>query len=271
MPEQDLKKLASELSQTYSSYLTAPNLENLSQLNQYNSHLPLSWFTPQLLDALQTHYTTGDSNVQPPIFGLWSTWIRRLVVSGSDLSDVRLTFVLTQFEHVLSTGTDVDSIKYLVIALSCLAGLNNGIIDDMKLAELLSQALPVAVRLPKDKDLQDTVDASVSYFVANAISSDAILAVLLPYMDFLGDQLRRIFFLVENAADLRWQNKNNGKALGVLWEALQSIHNDTVRKIAPASAIAGLVYVTSCAYMLFEPQLTVRPSSNHFQPNAAIC
>lgn len=248
MAEQDLKELAAALHKSYSKYLSTRDLESLKHLNQYNSHLPLSWFTPQLLDALQAHFSSTDAQAQPPIFGLWSTWIRRLVLSGGDLSaaQAHLAFVLKQFENVLSTESAVDcshdeSVKYAVIALSCMTGIDTGVTDDMGLARIMSLALPIAVCSPKDKDLQDTIDASLSYFVGNTTNAEAITLVLSAYTTHLGDQLRRIFLLVENASDLRWQNKNNGPSLTLLWDALQTVEAEKATKAASVSAIAGFV------------------------------
>lgn len=247
MSDQDLKKLASDLLNSYSSYLNSPNLANLEHLNQYNSHLPLSWFTPQLLNVLQTHFNAGDPKVQPPIFGLWSTWIRRLVLSDGDLASAQqyLPFVITQFEQVLTTGTNVDSIKYALIATSCLTGVNIGETDDVQRGKQLAHAIPHLLTLPQDKDLHDTLDASLSYFIANATSPDAISEVLSSYVQSLGVQVRRIFLMVENAADLRWRDKGSGKSLAVLWGALQTIHKNSSNKTASTSAIAGLVYVNA--------------------------
>ncbi|GAB5593923.1 hypothetical protein Unana1_08823 [Umbelopsis nana] len=243
MSDQDLKKLASDLLNSYSSYLNSPNLANLEHLNQYNSHLPLSWFTPQLLSVLQTHFNAGDPKVQQPIFGLWSTWIRRLVLSDGDLASAQqyLPFVITQFEQVLTTGTNVDSIKYALIAISCLTGVNIGETDDVQLGKQLAHAIPHSLTLPQDKDLHDTLDASLSYFIGNSTSPGAISDVLSSYVQSLGVQARRIFLMVENAADLRWRDKSSGKSLAVLWGALQTIHKNSSNKTASASAIAGLV------------------------------
>ncbi|KAI8578442.1 hypothetical protein K450DRAFT_246816 [Umbelopsis ramanniana AG] len=248
MADQDLKQLAAALHQSYSKYLNTRDLESLKHLNQYNSHLPLSWFTPQLLNALQAHFSTDDAQAQPPIFGLWSTWIRRLVLSGGDLSEAQaqLTFVVKQFENVLSTENAVDcshdeSVKFAVIALSCMTGIDTGVTNDMELARIMSLALPIAVCSPQDKDLQDTIDASLSYFVGNTTSPEAITFVLSAYTNHLGHQLRRIFLLVENASDLRWQDKNNGPSLTMLWDALQKVESEKASKAASVSAIAGLV------------------------------
>jgi hypothetical protein len=248
MADQDLKQLAAALHQSYSKYLNTRDLESLKHLNKYNSHLPLSWFTPQLLDALQAHFSSIDAQAQPPIFGLWSTWIRRLVLSGGDLSEaqMQLTFVLKQFETVLTTETAVDcshdeSVKYAVIALSCITGIDTGVTNDMELARMMSLALPIAVCLPQDKDLQDTIDASLSYFVGNTASAEAITFILSAYTNHLGDQLRRIFLLVENASNLRWQDKNNGPSLTLLWDALQKVESEKASKAASVSAIAGFV------------------------------
>ncbi|KAH8551542.1 hypothetical protein BGW37DRAFT_44021 [Umbelopsis sp. PMI_123] len=248
MADQDLKQLAAALHKSYSEYLSSRNLESLKHLNQYNSHLPLSWFTPQLLDALQTHFSSGDSQVQPPIFGLWSTWIRRLVLSEGDLSNAKLhlAFALKQFEQVLSTERPVDcshdeSVKYAVIALSCLTGIDTGVTDDMELARLMCLSLPIAVCSPLDKDLQDTIDASLSYFIGNTTSADPITFVLSAYVDHLGDQLRRIFLLVENATDLRWRDKNSSQSLTLLRDALQKVQSEVSTKAGSISAIAGFV------------------------------
>ncbi|KAG2175163.1 hypothetical protein INT44_007651 [Umbelopsis vinacea] len=248
MADQDLKQLAAALHQSYSKYLNTRDLESLKHLNQYNSHLPLSWFTPQLLNALQEHFSTDDAQAQPPIFGLWSTWIRRLVLSGGDLSEaqVQLAFVVKQFENVLSTENAVDcshdeSVKFALIALSCMTGIDTGVTNDMELARIMSLALPIAVCSPQDKDLQDTIDASLSYFVGNTTSAEAITFVLSAYTNHLGHQLRRIFLLVENASDLRWQDKNNGPSLTMLWEALQKVESEKASKAASVSAIAGFV------------------------------
>jgi hypothetical protein len=241
--DQDLKQLASALSESYSAYLNKPNAKSLNHLNEYNSHLPLSWYTPQLLNALQSHYTMGESDIQAPIVGLWSTWIRRLVLSGDDLASTNqhLAFVIDQFDQILTTNKLVDSVKYTVIALSCLTGLNNGIVDDDRIAGLLNKSLPIAAQMKNDQDLQDTVDASISYFVANATTQEALQSVLDGYVSALGSHVRRVFYLVENAADLRWRQKNNSKALSALWQSLQTIHENVSDKAASAAATAGFV------------------------------
>lgn len=241
--DQDLKQLASALSESYSAYLKNANAKSLNHLNEYNSHLPLSWYTPQLLNALQSHYVSGESNIQPSIVGLWSTWIRRLVLSGDDLagSQQHLAFVVDQFEQILTGNKDTTSVKYTVIALSCLTGLNNGVVDDDRIAELLNKSLHIAADVENDQDLQDTVDASLSYFVANATSQEALVSVLENYVSTLGRHLRRVFYLVENAADLRWRQKNNSKALIALWQALQSVHDNVSDKAASSAATAGFV------------------------------
>ncbi|KAG2224556.1 hypothetical protein INT45_004401 [Circinella minor] len=169
---QDLKTLAKSLSDSYSGILQYSTLkpdeirQHVEQLSKYSDHLPLSWFTPQLIEAL---LALEDRNQH--VYNLWTVWVRRLSGAPEALASAepQLTRVLEAMQQSLvELETPLDIRKEAWIGLVALCGTAPPQFTDTQIIQAMTRVLEQYADHPDlVQSMGETLDAGVAHCLAN--------------------------------------------------------------------------------------------------------
>ncbi|ORZ01546.1 hypothetical protein BCR43DRAFT_522379 [Syncephalastrum racemosum] len=258
----DLKELAKTLSDSYSAVLQYSTLADeklethLSRLAQYSDHLPLTWFTPALLDALAALKDKLKTQLAlESIYNLWTVWIRRL--SGApDVTQQQGPRIARVLELMQRTLLDKDALPSLQqaawVALVALVGRAPNEFPDAQIASSMSTVLSAG---PPDH-LLETIDAGVAHYFAestllNSLELDDCELLLSAYIHLDRPcvlSVQAITTVVQHAVDIRSQQKSQSKVNADL-ELLMQIIDSLVKKetqdvrsqILQVAVLAGFV------------------------------
>ncbi|KAF7732104.1 hypothetical protein EC973_006359 [Apophysomyces ossiformis] len=233
----DLKALAKTLSDSYSALLQHATLSeesilgHLSQLAQYSNHLPLSWFTAHLLDALfQLKEQFSEKGLHAgllSIYSLWAVWARRLSATSNGLEGVaeqqQLAKVLTSMEQVLTEENGqatVEIRKEAWIGLVALIGSQTNKAPDFGDGRLIDIMTTVIKNMEIALALGDTLDAGVAHCLAesttlNAFEMEHLQSLLASHVQLAArrpEGARAVMTVLEHAVDVRSRQKPQTRA-----------------------------------------------------------
>ncbi|KAI9262357.1 hypothetical protein BDA99DRAFT_510987 [Phascolomyces articulosus] len=170
--KQDLKALAKTLSDSYSAILQYSTLKDdeirnhVEQLSKYSDHLPLSWFTPQLIEALLSLKDRNDY-----VFNLWTVWVRRLSGAPEALASAepQLSRVLEAMQQALvELETPLLIRKEAWIGLIALCGTAPPQFTDTQIIQAMTRVLEQYVDHPElVQSMGETLDAGIAHCLAN--------------------------------------------------------------------------------------------------------
>ncbi|KAI9498499.1 hypothetical protein BDB00DRAFT_754847 [Zychaea mexicana] len=162
---QDLKALAKTLSDSYSAILqhTTHTEETLAK---YSDHLPLSWFTAQLIEAL---LALKDRNQH--VYNLWTVWVRRLSGAPDALASAepQLSRVLDAMQQALvELETPLDIRKEAWIGLIALCGTAPPQFSDTQIIQAMTRVLKQYAEHPElVQSMGETLDAGIAHCLAH--------------------------------------------------------------------------------------------------------
>ncbi|KAG0170004.1 hypothetical protein DFQ30_002992 [Apophysomyces sp. BC1015] len=203
-------------------------LRHLSQLARYSNHLPLSWFTPALLDALMLMKDKfsgkGENANLLPIYSLWAVWVRRLSGTPDTLGEAdqqQLLRVLSSMEQALLDNNEeiLDIRKEAWIGLVALIGGQTTVhgYPDSRLIQIMT----AVIQKPKVAvAMGDTLDAGVAHCLAqsttlNSFEIEHLQLLLTAHVQLAAqrpDGPRAVMTVLEHAVDVRSQQKPQSRA-----------------------------------------------------------
>ncbi|KAI9316799.1 hypothetical protein BX666DRAFT_1858328 [Dichotomocladium elegans] len=165
----DMKALAKTLSDSYSALLQYSTLPQ----DSYSDHLPLSWFTPALLETLLALSDRRPAiGATTAIYTLWTVWVRRLSGSPDTYLSIepQLAKVLTKLEEALlsPSTTPITIRKESLIGLVALAGRAPKSFPDSRMMDALTRAVAAQAAVHSDgaEAFSETMDAGVAHCLA---------------------------------------------------------------------------------------------------------
>lgn len=147
----------------------------MEQLAKYSDHLPLSWFTPALLNVLNTLNERGP---QPAIYTLWTVWVRRLAGAPEAVTaaDAQLSQVLAKLENaLLDDKTPLTIRKEAWIGLVSLAGRAPSQFSDTRMIQGMARILKQYSQ--QQQDLVDAMGETLDAGVAHCMAQTSVLNV----------------------------------------------------------------------------------------------
>ncbi|RUS19332.1 hypothetical protein BC937DRAFT_87655 [Endogone sp. FLAS-F59071] len=154
---------------------------NLLLLSAYHTHLPLSWFTSDLLSAT-THLGNGalavpDVGTLASLTTLWSVWVRRLRIAGAEPKERQIHEVVGLMRRCLETVRDERVTRNCWVGIGACTGLAHGALDSV-----LSTALTHSLSShPPDTPI---VDATVSHFLRITNNKEALETLWRAHLTF---------------------------------------------------------------------------------------
>ncbi|KAI8142498.1 hypothetical protein BJV82DRAFT_669645 [Fennellomyces sp. T-0311] len=191
----DLKELAKTLSDSYSAVLQYSTQSeesirhHVEQLAKYSDHLPLSWFTPQLIQAL---LSLKDRNEH--VYNLWTVWVRRLSGAPEALksAEPQLSRVLGAMQQALvEMETPLNIRKEAWIGLISLTGAAAEQFSDTQIIQAMTRVLEQYTKHPElAQAMGETMDAGIAHCLAqttllNVFEADHCERLLAAYVKLI--------------------------------------------------------------------------------------
>lgn len=230
-------------------------MDHLERLAKYSDHLPLTWFSPALIESLLALRHRDNERETNAIHTLWTVWLRRLSGAPDAIPNVepQLLKVLSEQQNVIMRpDTSISVRKDAWIGLLALAGCGTAKFSDVELVGTITRAIE---EYSKDIELvhqmNDTIDACVAHFLAqttllNAFEVEHCQKLLDAYLRMKATQSQAvpgIMTVMEHVVDIRSKQKPTSRADADLETTVKMAESLVADSIQPEklAVLAGIL------------------------------